>query len=282
MLRGMRNRLTATHAGILALPAFSATTALAVLGTIVALGGTYGGYTVYKNYQGYGANFDGKKHELLRVQDGDTLLVRGEKNDAKGVRVRLLGIDAPEVGTCFADEATRALSEKLTGASFITQKDEEPMDDNERLLRHVFVVSDDPREGMRLVNEELLKEGLGFARLDNGNSQYDRRYAAAEREALSYGRGIWSACPKEAKARIAASADLRTRALEVESAPHKKGCDIKGNVSSAKMGKVYFLPRCPNYYTLIVDESRGEKYFCTEEEAKKAGFRKSGGCGNAF
>jgi large subunit ribosomal protein L4 len=75
------------------------------------------------------------------------------------VKVRLLGIDAPEIGSCYADEAKQRLEEMLVSSTFITQKDEEPMDDNERLLRHVFVTNDDPKDGMRNVSEELLRGG---------------------------------------------------------------------------------------------------------------------------
>lgn len=297
-----------THAGVLGLP-FASTTMLAVLGAVVAIGGSYGGYEVYKRYQGYGANFDGRKHMLVRVFDGDTIAVVGEVHGGapsvperlvnayakKGlgsgqvnapvkdfVKVRLLGIDAPEIGTCYADEAKKVLEEKLAGVQFITQKDEEPMDELERLLRHVFIVNDDPREGMRLVNEELLREGAGFAKLDTRNSQYDRRYAAAEREARAEGRGVWGACKKEVDARVAADARLQRSFREEESAVHKPGCDIKGNISTKGEGKVYYLPRCPNYHTLILDAKKGEQYFCTEAEAKKAGFHRSGGCENTF
>jgi hypothetical protein len=61
---------TKTDAGVVGLP-FTGTTALAVLGAVLAIGGSYGGYTVYKNYQGYGANFDGREHVLIRIQDGE-------------------------------------------------------------------------------------------------------------------------------------------------------------------------------------------------------------------
>jgi endonuclease YncB( thermonuclease family) len=198
------------------------------------------------------------------------------------VKVRLLGIDAPEIESCYADEAKQRLEELLVSSTFITQKDEEPMDDNERLLRHVFVTNDDPRDGMRNVSEDLLRGGYGFARLDTRNSQYDRRYAAAEREARAAGSGLWGACKKEVDARVASDKRLQDSSREIESAVHKPGCDIKGNISTKGAGKVYYLPKCANYHMLILDARKGEQYFCTEAEAKKAGFHKSGGCDNTF
>lgn len=55
----------------------------------------------------------------------------------------------------------------------------------------------------------------------------------------------------------------------------KLSCDsptIKGNIS--KDVKVYHIPKCQHYNKTIVDKSKGERMFCTEEEAKKAGWRK--------
>lgn len=51
-------------------------------------------------------------------------------------------------------------------------------------------------------------------------------------------------------------------------------CLIKGNISSKKE-KIYHLPNQQYYEKTKIDESKGEKWFCTEEEAKEAGWRKS-------
>jgi micrococcal nuclease len=51
-------------------------------------------------------------------------------------------------------------------------------------------------------------------------------------------------------------------------------CNIKGNISSSG-GKVYHVPGGAMYDKTIIDTSKGEKYFCTKEEAEKEGFRAS-------
>jgi hypothetical protein len=48
-------------------------------------------------------------------------------------------------------------------------------------------------------------------------------------------------------------------------------CRIKGNIS--KHGRVYHVPGSSSYDQIQIDESKGERWFCTEEEARAAGWR---------
>jgi len=48
-------------------------------------------------------------------------------------------------------------------------------------------------------------------------------------------------------------------------------CRIKGNIGAS--GKVYHLPGTPSYEKTRIDETKGERWFCTEEEARAAGWR---------
>lgn len=54
-------------------------------------------------------------------------------------------------------------------------------------------------------------------------------------------------------------------------------CDdpvIKGNVST-NGAMIYHLPGDPSYNRTIIDSSAGERMFCTEDEARAAGWRKA-------
>ena len=51
-----------------------------------------------------------------------------------------------------------------------------------------------------------------------------------------------------------------------------EGCMIKGNINSKKE-RIYHCPRWRDYDKTDVDEENGERWFCTEEEARKAGWR---------
>ena len=52
----------------------------------------------------------------------------------------------------------------------------------------------------------------------------------------------------------------------------KEGCMIKGNINS-KGDRIYHCPLWRDYNKTDIDESKGERWFCTEEEARAAGWR---------
>lgn len=49
-------------------------------------------------------------------------------------------------------------------------------------------------------------------------------------------------------------------------------CPIKGNINSKKE-RIYHVPGQRDYDKTIIDESKGERWFCTAEEARAAGWR---------
>lgn len=55
----------------------------------------------------------------------------------------------------------------------------------------------------------------------------------------------------------------------------RKKCKIKGNISTRSREKIYHMPYQQHYDQTIISEHKGEKYFCTEDEAIEAGWRKS-------
>lgn len=69
---------------------------------------------------------------------------------------------------------------------------------------------------------------------------------------------------------IADTPELRARMGEYDNEP----ClDIKGNISSSGE-KIYHVSGQLNYERTKIDKE-GEAFFCTEEEAQEAGFRKA-------
>jgi hypothetical protein len=53
---------------------------------------------------------------------------------------------------------------------------------------------------------------------------------------------------------------------------HIEGCDIKGNISSSGE-KIYHTTSSSSYNATKIDPSKGERWFCTVEEAKANGWR---------
>jgi micrococcal nuclease len=276
-------RYTQTHEGVLGLP-YSNVVLLSVLGAVAALGSAgYGGYVVYKKVGSYAGDFETRRHTVSRVIDGDTFTVckgegRGTKKEMSGgcddageVKVRMIGINAPEMKECGGVEAKDALSRKLAGQEIELRKNLNAVDDHERLLRYAVIASDDPTDDVRLVSQELLLEGVVYLQDEPDNDMYRDAHRKAENAAEEAGRGVWGMCKKEVKARRAGIAHEESALREEDNAPHKTGCDIKGNVSEKGYGKIYFTPTCPNYKSIKVDARKGEEYFCTEAEAKKKG-----------
>lgn len=131
-------------------------------------------------------------HPIRQVIDGDTLLLDHD------VRVRLIGVDTPETvkpdfpvepwGPEASDFAKRFLAAREARFAF----DRERVDRYGRVLAYVYAT--DPATGQeRLLNEELLRAGLGRALLKFPYSeQMKKRFRRAEQEAREARRGIWS------------------------------------------------------------------------------------------
>jgi hypothetical protein len=51
-------------------------------------------------------------------------------------------------------------------------------------------------------------------------------------------------------------------------------CNIKGNVNT-RGERIYHMPGQRYYDDTVIAASHGERWFCSEEEARKAGWRKS-------
>jgi endonuclease YncB( thermonuclease family) len=127
----------------------------------------------------------GPSGELVPVSfviDGDTV-------ETSEGRVRLLGIDAPEFGECFFEEAKAELR-RLVGRQSVTlvaDPDQEDRDKYDRLLRYVEIGGTD-------VGAELLENG--FARLFPW-FPFERlgTYRNLASEAREEKKGLWGACP---------------------------------------------------------------------------------------
>ena len=127
------------------------------------------------------------------VTDGDTIRVTV---DGVSEPIRIIGLDSPELrkpGTpveCMAREATAA-AKRLIASDWEVALEEDPTQDTRdrygRLLAHVFL-----SDG-RLFSEEMIRGGLPVHYVYDGvPSIYADRLAAAEDEAITAERGLWS------------------------------------------------------------------------------------------
>jgi len=140
--------------------------------------------------------------ELIRVIDGDTIDV--DFDLGSGVdrdRIRLIGIDTPETNysygnhpECYGEEASKKTDSLLVAASEIwVERDDDPVDNNDRLLRYVWYVSEIDGQ-VHLLNEQLVAEGYAEAHYYAPNGLYQDRLDQAQDNAIREGRGMWTTC----------------------------------------------------------------------------------------
>jgi hypothetical protein len=57
--------------------------------------------------------------------------------------------------------------------------------------------------------------------------------------------------------------------------PMLVGCNIKGNISKNNGQRIYHVPGQEHYAETQIHTLSGERWFCSEEEARAAGWRKA-------
>ena len=118
--------------------------------------------------------------------------------------------------------------------------------------------------------------------IDLGGELVERGWAVAtdavyaEREALAREkpRGIWRSKftpPRDWRGGIR----LPGEGLCGERRSREKRCVIKGNISVENGEKIYHVPGGSYYRVTIIDPSKGERWFCSEADARAAGWRRS-------
>jgi len=235
-------------------------------GLITALlAGSVGGYG-YKVIRDRQADvFENSIHEVVKVIDGDTIEVENK------VRIRLLGIDAPESNDCYGPESTAFATLLLENKQINLRKDISGSDQYDRLLRYVFLPSASSSESDIFVQQELVRQGYAVTDARAPDNQYRDLLASAQRQAKDNQRGMWATCDMTEEV-----SDRR----EIDTDPIDPACTIKGNISEKAYGRNYFTEGCPNYNRIKIDTRKGEAYFCSAEEAEASGFTRSESCNN--
>lgn len=190
----------------------------------------------------------------IDVVDGDTLHVGREK-------VRLFGIDAPEL-----DQACR----RPDGA--VWRCGDWARDEVRRLYQGRRAACDTvgtDRYGRTLATCAVEGRDMGATLVANGYARaylrYSDLYLETEKEAVVAGRGIFGSDMLSPEAHRAADRPAPQAATG--------DCVIKGNISGS--GRIYHVPGQENYADTQINPARGERWFCTEAEAQAAGWRRA-------
>jgi len=193
------------------------------------------------------------------VIDADTIDIRGQ-------RVRLQGVDAPESSQICLDannrkwrcgqQASLALAD-LIGRGHVTCT----ISGLDKYNRQIGTCSTGGTE----INQWLVRAGWAVA-----YRKYSRAYVPDEAAAKRDRVGIW-------QGRFVPPSDWRrgkrlTGAATADTGTQK--CSIKGNISS-KGTRIYHMPGTRWHAQTRIDTSKGERWFCTESQARAAGWRKA-------
>jgi endonuclease YncB( thermonuclease family) len=197
------------------------------------------------------------------VRDGDTL-------DIAGHRLRLYGVDAPELdqscrrrsgASWRCGTAAKAALENLVQGQSVdcTQKD------IDRYRRVVAVC----RAGNQDINAALASAGWALA-----YREYSQDYSDEEQTARAAGRGVWDGTFEYPWDYRNSNRAADNRAATSSATPDSANCKIKGNISSGG-DRIYHVAGGEFYDRTRIDTAAGERWFCTEREATGAGWRKS-------
>lgn len=179
---------------------------------------------------------------VTEVIDGDSFKIKNKQT------IRLSSLDAPALEYCMGKEAKEALAQKILNKKVILR--DVKTDIYRRIMALVYV------DGI-LVNEYLIKNG--FAVTTREAADETENIKAANDFARANSLGVYS--PKC-----------------YQKDPPDPKCPIKGNIDDRTKEKTYLVPECRHYSKVIVEKNMGETWFCSEKEAKAAGFSLLGDC----
>ncbi|MGI9524722.1 MAG: thermonuclease family protein [Hyphomicrobiaceae bacterium] len=190
-----------------------------------------------------------------RATSGDTLRIAGKV-------VVLSGLEAPELGQRCRNaqgrrwrcgtKAKRALQKLVSGRRTVCQVQPSALTSS----RYVGMCE----SGQHQLGRVLVSGGHAFA-----VGGLFARYGDAERQARNAKKGVWSGNAER-------PSSYRDAAWERAKRKAPDGCPIKGRVLR-RGTKVYVVPWEVNYRRVRIRPRKGERWFCSEQEALSAGFQ---------
>ncbi|WP_184408488.1 thermonuclease family protein [Xanthomonas sp. 3075] len=200
----------------------------------------------------------------VTVTDGDTITLAH-------TRIRLWGIDAPESAQqCTSRDGTAWPCGRRSAAAldaYVIDKTVhcQPKDTDRygRIVAECFVQG-------QSVNGWMVRAGWAVA-----YRQYATAFVADERVAQGQKRNIWQGAfqmpvdyrrGKRNQPTARASAKVQTLA--------PGNCAIKGNISSTG-SKIFHVPGQRDYNRTSISPRKGERFFCSAQEAINAGWRRA-------
>ena len=199
--------------------------------------------------------------EVVKVSDGDTVKVT-RPGRARPVKIRLQGVDTPEMAQPFGEAAKRFTADLVFGKTVTVEA--VTTDRYNRTVAHI-------RLGSKRLDAALVRAGLAWHYKKYSN---DKMLARLEREARAARRGVWGQQNPEAPwhwrhNKRGGSNNRKPKEPKASSAEASTG-PLHGNTRSRK----YHRPSCKAYRC-----KNCTREFATAKEAEAAGFKPCGMCG---
>jgi endonuclease YncB( thermonuclease family) len=223
-------------------------------GWLVLLAALFAGHMVVGSPASQSTPFEA---EVVGVVDGDTIDVLAGRTRT---RIRIEGIDCPELAQPFGRAAKQFASDRVFGK------------------RVEVLPQTTDRYGRLVARVRLRGEDLGLALLKAGLAwqyttySHDPVYGSAERAARVARQGLWAdkdPVPPWVQRRHAASPQPPARSPSPRPTATAGAGPFHGNVRSM----VFHAPGCPNYNC-----TQCTAVFATAQEAVAKGFRPAGDC----
>jgi endonuclease YncB( thermonuclease family) len=188
---------------------------------------------------------------VVGISDGETFTLLTA--DKQQIKIRLAEIDAPESGQPYGNKSKQTLSGLIFGKDVrvvVQTKD-----------RYGRTVGR-PYVGGLDVCAEMVRMGAAWAYREY---LIDRSLLTLEADAKVDKRGLWGTSEAQA---MPPWEWRRTGGQNSVSG----GCQIKGNINS-QGDRIYHVPGSRSYGATRINELKGERWFCSEAEARAAGWR---------
>lgn len=194
---------------------------------------------------------------------GQASVIEGDTIEINGQRISLHGIDAPESAQiCAVDgkklpcgqQAAQALADRI-GQQTVTCTPRD-VDENNRVVAVC-------RAGGEDLNGWMVRQGMALA-----YRRFSSNYVRQEKKAAKEKIGIW-------RSYFVKPWDWRRgRRLSKGRVFDEGACMIKGNITRGGR-RIYHIPGGQYYGPIRIEAANGEHWFCSEAEAREAGWRKS-------
>ena len=200
-----------------------------------------------------------------RVIDGDTIEIKDDTG--KTFKVRYIGIDTPENGDNYFEEAKEANEKLVLNETIKMYKDVSETDKYGRLLRYIYI-------GDIFVNAYLVENGFAMASTYPPDVKYSDYFAELQNAAQSKGLGFWGIeiveeTTTETTATETITSETTTETTATETTVTET-TQSSGPFVGSKNSDVYHYPDCSSAKQI---KEANKIWFNSVEEAKAAGYR---------